>query len=141
MRIVKSPLQMQKTAIELRARQKKIGFVPTMGFLHDGHLSLIRKARKLVGRSGVVVVSVFVNPTQFAPTEDYSTYPRDLTRDTRLCREAGVDILFVPTAEQMYPRKHGTEYSTFVVEEKLSRPMEGMSRPTHFRGVTTVVAK
>lgn len=132
---------MQKLALDLRRKDTEIGFVPTMGFLHKGHLRLIERARRLVGNNGVVVVSVFVNPTQFAPTEDYSTYPRDLARDARLCREAGVDIMFVPTAAQMYPRTGRKEFSTYVVEEKLSRPMEGLSRPTHFRGVTTVVAK
>ncbi len=141
MRLVKSPAQMQKLALDLRRGGRNIGFVPTMGFLHEGHLRLIARARRLVGNNGVVVVSVFVNPTQFGPTEDYSTYPRDLARDARLCREAGVDIMFVPTAAQMYPKKGLKEFSTFVVEEKLSRPMEGLSRPTHFRGVTTVVAK
>lgn len=141
MRTVRSPRVMQKIALDLRQKGKKVGFVPTMGYLHDGHLSLIRKARQLVGTDGVVVVSVFVNPTQFGPTEDYSTYPRDLARDTELCRQAGVDILFAPDAEQMYPKKAGQEYSTYVVEERLSRTMEGTSRPTHFRGVTTVVAK
>jgi pantoate--beta-alanine ligase len=141
MRLIKSPAQMQKLALDLRRKNAQIGFVPTMGFLHKGHLSLMERARRLVGKSGMVVVSVFVNPTQFAPTEDYSTYPRDLARDARLCREAGVDILFVPTAAQMYPKTGPKEFSTFVVEEKLSRPMEGLSRPTHFRGVTTVVAK
>lgn len=141
MRLIKSPAQMQKLALDLRRKNKKIGFVPTMGFLHKGHLHLIERARQIVGNNGVVVVSVFVNPTQFGPTEDYSTYPRDLARDARLCREAGVDIMFVPTAAQMYPKTARKEFSTFVVEEKLSRPMEGLSRPTHFRGVTTVVAK
>jgi len=141
MRLIKSPAQMQKLALDLRRKDTEIGFVPTMGFLHKGHLRLIERARRLVGNNGVVVVSVFVNPTQFAPTEDYSTYPRDLARDARLCREAGVDIMFVPTAAQMYPRTGRKEFSTYVVEEKLSRPMEGLSRPTHFRGVTTVVAK
>lgn len=141
MRLIKSPAQMQELALDLRRKNKQIGFVPTMGFLHKGHLRLMERARRLVGNSGVVVVSVFVNPTQFGPTEDYSTYPRDLARDARLCREAGVDIMFVPTAAQMYPKTDRKEFSTFVVEEKLSRPMEGLSRPTHFRGVTTVVAK
>lgn len=141
MRIVRSPTRMQRLALEFRRQNKQVGFVPTMGFLHQGHLSLIQKARQLVGSTGIVVVSVFVNPTQFGPGEDYSTYPRNLARDRQLCNNAGVDIMFVPNAAQMYPQKHGQQFSTFVVEENLSRPMEGRSRPTHFRGVTTVVAK
>ncbi|MGC8991233.1 MAG: pantoate--beta-alanine ligase [Verrucomicrobiia bacterium] len=141
MRLVKSPAQMQALALDLRRKNTQIGFVPTMGFLHKGHLRLMARARQLVGNNGVVVVSVFVNPTQFGPAEDYSTYPRDLARDARLCREAGVDIMFAPTAAQMYPKQGRQEFSTFVVEEKLSRLMEGLSRPTHFRGVTTIVAK
>jgi len=112
-----------------------------MGFLHEGHLRLMRRARKLVGRSGVVVVSVFVNPTQFAPHEDFAAYPRDLRRDLRLCRDTGVDVVFVPETTSMYPRMPGREFSTFVCEERLSGSMEGRSRPAHFRGVTTVVAK
>jgi pantoate--beta-alanine ligase len=87
------------------------------------------------------VVSIYVNPTQFGPKEDFSKYPRDLERDARLCRTEGVDIVFCPTDEEMYPGKQNGGYSTFVVEEQLSRPMEGASRPTHFPGVTTVVAK
>ena len=91
--------------------------------------------------AGKVVVSIYVNPTQFGPQEDFSRYPRDLARDAGLCREAGVDVIFAPDDEQMYPRGGGADFSTFVVEESLSRGMEGKSRPTHFRGVTTVVAK
>ena len=108
-----------------------------MGYLHQGHISLVRRARQLVGRRGVVVVSLYVNPIQFAPAEDLSRYPRDMARDKRLCREAGVEVMFAPDDAEMYPR----EYSTFVVEEKLSQGMEGRSRPAHFRGVATVVAK
>ena len=108
-----------------------------MGYLHEGHLSLVKRTRQIVGKNGVVVVSIYVNPTQFAPTEDLSRYPRDLVRDKKLCRDAGVDVLFVPGDNEMYSE----DFSTFVVEEKLSRNMEGASRPTHFRGVTTVVAK
>lgn len=116
-----------------------VALVPTMGSLHAGHLSLVHRARRAVGPRGCVVVSLFVNPTQFAPHEDFRRYPRDLARDRRLCREAGVDVLFAPTADAMYPP--GAGFSTWVVEEQLARPMEGSSRPTHFRGVTTVVAK
>lgn len=128
---------MQRFAWKAKAERVQIAFVPTMGYLHAGHISLVERARKLVGKQGRVVVSIYVNPTQFAPTEDLSKYPRDLARDKQMCRDAGVDILFVPSDAEMYP----AEFSTYVVEEKLSRRMEGASRPTHFRGVTTVVAK
>lgn len=137
MRIVTSVNGMQRLAKSLKAQRISIGFVPTMGYLHAGHMSLVQHARELVGENGQVIVSIYVNPTQFAPTEDLAKYPRDLERDKKLCRLAGVDILFVPRNEEMYP----ADYSTYVVEEKLSRNMEGASRPTHFRGVTTVVAK
>ena len=119
----------------------RVGLVPTMGYLHAGHLSLVQRARRLVGRGGKVVVSIYVNPTQFGPKEDFSRYPRDLRRDAGLCREAGVDVIFAPDDAQMYPRGEGVGFSTFIVEESLTRGMEGKSRPTHFRGVTTVVAK
>jgi pantoate--beta-alanine ligase len=119
----------------------RVGLVPTMGYLHAGHLSLVQRARRLVGRSGKVVISIYVNPIQFGPQEDFSRYPRDWARDARLCREVGVDVIFAPADEQMYPLGGGVGFSTFVVEEGLSRRMEGKSRPTHFRGVTTVVAK
>jgi pantoate--beta-alanine ligase len=119
----------------------RVGFVPTMGFLHAGHLSLVRRARQLVGQRGQVVVSIYVNPTQFGPQEDFSRYPRDLARDARQCRREGVNVIFAPDDEQMYPRGDGAGFSTFVVEEELARGMEGKARPTHFRGVTTVVAK
>jgi pantoate--beta-alanine ligase len=128
---------MQRSALAWRRKGARIGFVPTMGYLHAGHISLVKRARRLVGPKGIVVVSIFVNPTQFAPTEDLAQYPRDLARDRQLCREAGTDILFVPHEKEMYPQG----FSTYVVEEKLSQSMEGASRPAHFRGVTTVVLK
>ncbi len=128
---------MQRLSKSFKAKKVQIGFVPTMGYLHEGHLSLVQRARQLVGKQGQVVVSIFVNPTQFAPTEDLAKYPRDLARDTKLCRDAGVDVFFIPPDKEMYP----ADFSTFVVEEKLSSNMEGASRPTHFRGVATVVAK
>ena len=137
MRVVTSVAAMQRLAKKFKASGIQIGFVPTMGYLHAGHISLVARARKMVGQKGQVVVSIYVNPTQFAPTEDLAKYPRDLTRDKEMCREAGVDILFVPTDAEMYPQP----FSTFVTEEALSKRMEGASRPTHFRGVTTVVAK
>lgn len=132
---------MQTLAQRWRRRGVRIGFVPTMGYLHEGHLSLIREARKRVGKNGKVVVSIYVNPTQFAPTEDLSRYPRDLKRDLALCRKLGVNAVFVPSDAEMYPGKAEGNYSTYVVEESLTQQMEGASRPTHFRGVTTVVAK
>ena len=151
MRIISSVVAMQKLVLQWKRQDVRVGFVPTMGYLHDGHLSLVHEARKHVGKSGKVVVSIFVNPTQFAPTEDLSKYPRDLKRDLKLCRAAGVDVVFTPDDAEMYPgdRPQGpargdarpTGFSTYVVEEKLSQSMEGAARPTHFRGVTTVVAK
>jgi len=141
MRMVTSVAAMQRLAMEWKRSGSPVGFVPTMGYLHAGHVSLVRKARARVGQRGVVAVSIFVNPTQFAPTEDLASYPRDLQRDKKLCRDAGVDVVFVPGNPQMYPAKPGAKFSTYVVEDALSRRMEGVSRPTHFRGVATVVAK
>jgi pantoate--beta-alanine ligase len=141
MRIVPTAAAMQKLALRWKRAGVKIGFVPTMGYLHDGHLSLVREARKRVGKKGIVVVSIYVNPTQFAPTEDLSKYPRDLKRDLQMCRAEGVDVVFTPNDAEMYPGKAEGKYSTYVVEENLGRVMEGSARPVHFRGVTTVVAK
>jgi pantoate--beta-alanine ligase len=141
MRIVTSVAAMQRLAKQWQQRGTRIGLVPTMGYLHAGHLSLVRNARRRVGKNGNVVVSIYVNPTQFGPQEDLSRYPRDLKRDLKLCRAEGVDVVFAPGDAEMYPGKTEGRYSTYVVEENLSRTMEGASRPTHFRGVTTVVAK
>jgi pantoate--beta-alanine ligase len=156
MQIVSSIAAMQCLARQWQRAGKRTGFVPTMGCLHAGHLSLVREARKRVGRAGKVVVSIYVNPTQFGPKEDFSKYPRNLKRDLKLCREAGVDVVFTPNDKEMYPaldcgdmsplskrRRVGAlqTFSTYVLEERLSQCMEGASRPTHFRGVTTVVAK
>src|SRR5258706_645978 len=141
MRIVTSVGGMQRLSKGWQRAVIRVGFVPTMGYLHAGHLSLIRRARRLIGRQGKLVVSIYVNPTQFGPEEDFSRYPRDLARDARMCRAEGVDVLFAPGDEQMYPLDDGGRFSTFVVEANLSRGMEGASRPSHFRGVTTVVAK
>ena len=116
-----------------REEHRTIGLVPTMGALHEGHLSLIHEARALCA---VVVVSVFVNPTQFGPAEDFASYPRDLTRDASLLAEYNVDYVFAPAVEEMYP----PGAATFVTVEGLSNELEGASRPGHFRGVTTVVA-
>lgn len=112
----------------------RIGFVPTMGALHAGHLSLIRRARK---QCGTVVVSVFVNPLQFGPAEDLGRYPRSFNADRRLCREAGVDLLFAPRPDEFYP----ADFQTAVTVNRLTQRWEGEARPTHFRGVTTVVTK
>jgi pantoate--beta-alanine ligase len=141
MRIVALPAAMQRLARQWRHEGARIGFVPTMGYLHDGHVSLCHRARRLVGRQGKVVVSIYVNPTQFGPREDFSRYPRDLARDAALCRAAGVDVIFTPSDPAMYPGRADGLFSTYVVEEVLSASLEGRSRPTHFRGVTTVVAK
>jgi len=147
MQTVSSIASMQRLAKKWRwqrhLQSALIGLVPTMGYLHAGHLSLVREARRRVGKSGRVVVSIYVNPTQFAPTEDFSKYPRDMKRDLKLLRGEGVDVVFAPEDREMYPdrRDMPESFSTYVVEEKLSRSMEGASRPTHFRGVTTVVAK
>ena len=117
-----------------RAAGRTVGFVPTMGYLHDGHASLMRQAR---GETDLVVASIFVNPLQFGAGEDLDAYPRDLDRDTALSAAAGVDLLFTPTAAEMYP----TPVLTTVHVAQVSAPLEGASRPTHFAGVATVVAK
>ncbi len=132
---------MQRLARQWQSTGTRVGFVPTMGYLHAGHLSLVREARRRVGKDGRVVVSIYVNPTQFAPTEDLAKYPRDLKRDLQLCRAAGVNAVFAPTDAGMYPGQAEGRYSTYVVEERLARVMEGAARPIHFRGVTTVVSK
>jgi pantoate--beta-alanine ligase len=137
MQVVTKVASMQKLALRWHREGKRIGFVPTMGYLHAGHISLIHRARKSVGAAGKVVVSVYVNPTQFGPGEDLARYPRDLDRDKKLCRAAGADVVFAPGDGEMY----SAAYSTYVVEEKLSESMEARSRPGHFRGVATVVAK
>ena len=124
---------MRTLAEELRSKGQIIGLVPTMGALHDGHCSLIKQAAE---QADTVVVSIFVNPAQFGPSEDFAKYPRDLESDLKRCEEAGADIVFAPPVEEIYPRG----YSTFITEEFVGKPLEGVSRPSHFRGVTTVVA-
>lgn len=126
--------EMQSRAEELRRKGAMIGVVPTMGYLHDGHLSLVARARK---EADVVVTTLFVNPTQFGPGEDFERYPRDPENDERLASRAGTDILFMPATEEMYP----AGFKTYVLTEGLSTVLEGAFRPTHFRGVTTVVMK
>jgi pantoate--beta-alanine ligase len=141
MRTIRSISTMQRHVKSWRRRGTNIAFVPTMGYLHAGHVSLVERARALAGAKGMVVVSVYVNPTQFGPKEDFSKYPRDFSRDCAICRRAGVDVVFAPSNEEMYSASARAPFSTFVVEERLTRGMEGASRPTHFRGVTTVLAK
>jgi len=131
-------VQVVKTIAELRKIRRcltgSVGFVPTMGYLHEGHLALVKHAR---AENAIVVVSIFVNPTQFGPSEDLGTYPRDLDRDLKLLEKEKADIVFVPSDVEMYP----PEFSTWVDVEKVTERLEGASRPGHFRGVATVVAK
>ncbi|MEW6303655.1 MAG: pantoate--beta-alanine ligase [Verrucomicrobiota bacterium] len=141
MLVIRSIAAMQRQARQWKRAGKAVGFVPTMGYLHEGHASLMNRARQLVGPKGRVVVSIYVNPTQFGPREDFAKYPRDFARDRRLCARAGVDAIFAPTDAEMYRGRAEGNYSTYVVEEQLSRGMESQTRPEHFRGVTTVVAK
>lgn len=134
MEIITSVAEMQERATAALATGKTISFVPTMGFLHEGHASLMREGRS---RGDLLVLSIFVNPTQFGVGEDFESYPRDLQRDSEIAAECGVDIIFAPTAKEMYP----SGYQTYVDVEKVTLPLCGASRPGHFRGVTTVVAK
>jgi pantoate--beta-alanine ligase len=119
---------------EARRRGKKIGFVPTMGYFHEGHLSLIRRAKK---ECDICVVSIYVNPKQFGPKEDLSRYPRDIKRDTAMIEKENVDILFIPSDNVVYPNR----YLTYIDVEKISNVLCGKYRPGHFKGVATVVAK
>lgn len=134
MKIIRSPRAMQAQAMAWQRAGRSIGFVPTMGALHEGHLSLIRRARRENKR---VVVSIFVNPSQFGPREDLKKYPRPFARDARLCRSAGVDAIFHPAPQGMYPQG----FQTWVAVDQLAQPLEGRFRPGHFRGVATVVAQ
>lgn len=118
----------------MKKDSKSIGFVPTMGYLHDGHVSLIKNARR---QNDIVVLSIFVNPIQFGPGEDYEKYPRDAIRDEEIAKKEGVDVIFYPDKEDMYPNG----YSTYVEVENLTDNLCGLSRPGHFKGVTTVVMK
>jgi pantoate--beta-alanine ligase len=133
--IVTTVAAMQAWSRAARAAGRRIGFVPTMGYLHEGHLSLMREAKR---RADACVVSIYVNPTQFGPKEDLSKYPRDFERDRKLCESVGVDVIFAPTDAEMYPAGAAT---TWVEETEVARRLEGERRPGHFRGVCTVVAK
>lgn len=132
--VIHDTAEMQQHCLDLRRAGKRISFVPTMGFLHEGHLSLLHAGRK---RGDVLVLSIFVNPTQFGPNEDLDSYPRDLTRDLELAAAAGTDLVYAPLPQDVYP----DGYATYVNVEGLTETLCGASRPNHFRGVTTVVNK
>lgn len=134
MQTIQSVNEMQSHAIALRSSGEKIALVPTMGCLHEGHISLIKIAKE---RADKVVVSIFVNPAQFEPNEDFEQYPRTLESDLEKCKELGVDVVFNPSVEEIYP----DGYSTYVDEEHISAVLCGLSRPRHFRGVTTICLK
>ena len=134
MRFVTSIADLHAALRELRPSQKSVGLVPTMGALHAGHVSLIRAARQ---ETGLVVVSIFVNPTQFGPSEDLDSYPRPLEHDREVCEKAGADILFAPPTHEMYPGG----YATYVLQERYTEAFEGEIRTGHFHGVCTVCAK
>jgi len=134
MEVIEKIKDMQAYSQDLRVEGKVIALVPTMGYLHEGHLYLMREGRK---RADVLVVSVFVNPTQFGPNEDLEKYPRDFDRDREMMEEVGVDVIFHPQVDEVYPEG----YQTFVTADGVSKNLCGLTRPVHFRGVATVVAK
>lgn len=134
MKIIESVREMQSYAENMRLSGKRISFVPTMGYFHEGHLSLMKEARKT---ADCVVVSIYVNPTQFGPKEDFTKYPRDFDRDAKMAESAGVDVIFFPPNLEMYP----DAYQTYVDVEQVTKNLCGLSRPGHFRGVTTVCCK
>ncbi|MET4046059.1 pantoate--beta-alanine ligase [Bradyrhizobium sp. RT6a] len=134
MQTITTAAELRRALADSRKNDRRIGFVPTMGCLHEGHLALVKASR---ARCPVTVVSIFVNPTQFGPNEDLSVYPRDFSRDQRLCSEAGIDFLFAPDAREIYP----PEFDTFVEPGDLARRLCGAFRPGHFRGVATVACK
>jgi pantoate--beta-alanine ligase len=134
MKVAKTIKSVRNLVKAARRKGKRIGFVPTMGALHIGHISLIKKAKQ---QTDFVVVSIFVNPTQFGPSEDFKKYPRTIKSDLAICRKAGVDVVFAPSSQEMYP----DENLTWVNIEKLTEPLCGKYRPGHFRGVATVCAK
>jgi pantoate--beta-alanine ligase len=133
-RVIRNPREMMAFSDAARTRGERIAVVPTMGYLHDGHLSLMREARR---RAAMVVATIFVNPTQFGPTEDLSRYPRDFARDCAMMETVPVDVVFAPAAADMYPPRA----QTWVEVTELTRGLCGKGRPGHFRGVTTIVAK
>ncbi|KAM9995750.1 hypothetical protein ACTFIY_001918 [Dictyostelium cf. discoideum] len=139
-KLIKEEIHKKKIEISKRNNKEyyeiKVGFVPTMGYLHSGHVSLVERAKL---ENDIVVVSIFVNPTQFNANEDLSNYPSDTENDSKLLKNVGTDLLFLPTPDIMYPKESG--YSTFVTVESMEQVMEGKSRPGHFRGVATVVTK
>ncbi len=124
---------MRQLSTKLKAEGLSIGFIPTMGYLHDGHLSLIKKSKL---KTDITVVSIFVNPTQFGPNEDLKKYPRDIERDKKILKEFNVDYLFFPSEDEVYPKN----YQTYVEVKNISKILEGEFRPTHFKGVTTIVS-
>ena len=134
MKIIRTIKQMHAASGQAKSRLKKIGFVPTMGALHEGHLTLVRKSKK---ENDLTVVSIFVNPAQFGPDEDFTIYPREEKKDIFLLKKENVDIIFYPSANEMYP----SEYLTYIEVAKISEVLCGQSRPGHFRGVATVVGK
>lgn len=134
MEIIKSISEMQRISTQFRKNNKKIALVPTMGFLHRGHLSLIETARK---QADLVITSIFVNPTQFAPNEDFNKYPRNMEEDIKNCEKVGCDIIFFPDTLEIYPIGH----STTIIISNVTEKFEGVFRPSHFQGVATIVAK
>ena len=134
MRLIKSAREMSSFSLKAKSHGKKIAFVPTMGALHEGHLSLVTEAKKL---GAIVVVSIFVNPIQFGPAEDFERYPRDIKKDKKLLKNLNVDALFLPPVSEIFPKG----FRTCVAVEELSKKLCGRSRPEHFRGVTTMVSK
>jgi pantoate--beta-alanine ligase len=134
MKTVTRIIQMKEEIREMKSQRKTIGFVPTMGYLHEGHLNLIRESLR---KTDITVVSIFVNPTQFEPGEDFAQYPRNLERDSEIMKKEGVDYLFVPGPEEMFHKGHNTYVNVYDLKDRLC----GRSRPTHFRGVCTVVLK
>lgn len=131
--IISSIDEIHSLTNKIKREGKSIGFVPTMGFLHEGHISLVNESKQ---NNDVTIVSIFVNPTQFSPTEDLASYPRDVEKDKSLLTKAGVDYLFFPNSEDIYPK----DFQTYVEVNEISKILEGEFRPTHFKGVTTVVA-
>ena len=134
MKVINKPEELQKIIEELKKEGKNVGFVPTMGALHLGHVSLIKKS---VLQNDITVVSVYVNPIQFGPNEDYEKYPRPIEKDIKVCQDNKVDFLFLPTNETLYNKN----FSTYIYNNNVSKIMCGITRPTHFQGVCTIVAK